>query len=237
MRHAIRAFTRIELASVIAALSLLGALALPLLAATRADSDRAGCFNNLRIFGRATHVWAGDHPGTLPWLTSTVEGGTRQDGIGNIPSVWTHFIALTNELPGPRVLACPSDPTVKAAAHWGNTANGLANTGLRNNAISYFLGLHGHPGLPRSVITGDRDFTVTTLPPNTCSRGYANTARIFANEGAPLRWTNAVHGGDAGHLLFADGGVDFTTSPRLNRVLAGPEMQNDNVVIHLSNPR
>ncbi len=49
------AFARLELAALVVMLALLGLLVLPLLAATRADSDRAGCFNNLRLLGRAVH--------------------------------------------------------------------------------------------------------------------------------------------------------------------------------------
>jgi competence protein ComGC len=230
------AFTRIELAVVLGALSFLVLVSLPALATTRADSTRAGCFNNLRQMGRAMQVWADNHTGNLPWLTSTTEGGTRLDSFGNTAVAWAQFISLTNELPGPQFLACPSDRTAKVASHWGNSANGLANTGLRNNAVSYFLSFHGHPGLPRSVITGDRDFSASLPPPIACSRGYVNTAGIYPQSGGPVRWTNALHA-DAGHLLRAEGSVEYVNSTRLGNILVGTEAQNDNVQVHLIYPR
>ncbi len=237
MRHTTRAFTRLECAAVVAALGLLGGLALPLFAATRADSDRAGCFNNLRQFGRATAVWADHHTGNFPWLTSTNEGGTRLDSGLKTSLAWVEFISLTNELPRPRVLACPADRTAKVASHWGNTANGLANTGMRNAAVSYFLSFHGRPELPRSVITGDRDFNPSSTVPVGCGFGnVGNAFPITPQLAMPIRWTNAVHGA-AGHLLFSDGSVEYTTDAGLEKILRGPLVQNDSASIHLIYPR
>jgi type II secretory pathway pseudopilin PulG len=76
MRNQSRAFTRIELLAIIVMLSLLCAFALPLLATTRQDSERAACVSNLRQVGRATLLWAGDHADRVPWWTPTIEGGT-----------------------------------------------------------------------------------------------------------------------------------------------------------------
>lgn len=237
MRHTTRAFTRLECAAVVAALGLLGVLALPLFAVTRADSDRTGCFNNLRQLGHAAEVWADHHTGNFPWLTTTTDGGTRPDSGLKTSLAWVEFTSLTNELPGPRVLACPADRTAKVAAHWGNTANGLANTGMRNAAVSYFLSFHGRTELRRSVIAGDRDFNPSSTSPTTCGVGFAtNTFRLSSQFGVPIRWTNAVHG-FAGHLLLADGSVDFVNSARLENILLGTEVPNDSASIHLIYPR
>jgi len=54
-----KGFTRLELVAVIAGLALLCMVALPLYAATRGDSERAACLNNLRQLGRAVQMWGG----------------------------------------------------------------------------------------------------------------------------------------------------------------------------------
>jgi hypothetical protein len=59
-------FTRLELLAMCMAAALLSALALPLFAATRADSDRVACFNNLRRLGLASLQYADDNDGAFP---------------------------------------------------------------------------------------------------------------------------------------------------------------------------
>ncbi len=229
-----QAFTRVELMIVVAALAFLGVIALPLFASPRADSDRAACFNNLRRLGSGVTLWGNDHDDLPPWLVSPSNGGTQI--FPKTALTWTEFITLSNELVTPLVLACPADPTVKVASHWGNTVNGLANTGFRNNAVSYFLSYHSRPWLPRSVIAGDRDFRPSVSPPLTCAYGPNNAARIDTTSGIISVWTNAVHR-SVGHLLTSDGSVDLVPSISLMSRLLGPEGQSDNGSIHIIYPR
>ena len=236
MRRTSQAFTRIELVAVLAALALLGLVALPLLAATRADSERAGCFNNLRQLGRGVLLWGNDHDDRPPWRTFVSQGGTQPDTGLKAALVWTELITLSNQLITPRVLACPSDPGVKIASSWGGAAGGLASTGFRNNAISYFVSYHSLPHLPRSVVTGDRDFTPSSFSTVSCSYGPNNASAVQSFGGFPTGWTNALHS-SAGHLLFMDGSVSFVNSARLANILVGTEAQNDNASIHFVNPR
>jgi hypothetical protein len=236
MKSSSAAFTRVELAAVLAALALVSAFALPLFAGTRAESGRVGCFNNLRRLGGAISMWSNNHDDVLPWLTPASQGGTRPDSGSKAASAWTEFIVLTNELSTPYLLACPSDAATKVASHWGNTANGLANSGFRGNAVSYFLSFHGQTELGRSVITGDRDFRPSSPPPLGCSRGVINTASISTFGGQLVEWTNEVHVA-SGHLLFVDGSVDYVNNSRLRNILIGPEVQNDSASIHFISAR
>src|SRR5437763_15248724 len=71
-----RAFTRLELAVVLAALVLLAGVCLPVLASSKLRGEQAMCFNNLREIGRAFHQWASDHGERNPWVTPVSEGGT-----------------------------------------------------------------------------------------------------------------------------------------------------------------
>lgn len=227
-------FTRIELMALVAAIALGIVFALPLVAGTSNSAARISCFNNLRQLGTAVLLFSNNHEDRPPWLTSVTNGGT-QVFPGKNAMAWTELIVLSNELATPRVLACPSDAKSQVASHWGGTAGGLANSGLRANAVSYFLSFHGQTELARSVVSGDRDFSPSAYPPNACSRGATNTARL--QQGDPLiAWTNEVHVG-AGHLLFMDGTVEYMNSTRLRATIAGGETQNDSSSIHYVNTR
>jgi hypothetical protein len=210
VRRETEAFTRLELAATISALALLGALALPLLATTRADSERAACFNNLRQIGRGVRMWASEHEERVPWLTPTSQGG---EGFGpRLGGAWIEYRFLSNELVTPRILACPADKRVKVATTWDL----FDNAGFRNAATSYFVGLHVFPNLSRTILSTDRN--LRTIPVGNCVVGVNNTLGVFPGAVPPASWTNDVHG-FAGHLLFSDGSVEFTSSERLQQVI------------------
>jgi hypothetical protein len=234
MKTKFAGFTRIELMALVGVIALVMALALPLVGGTSTSAARVSCFNNLRQVGTAVLLFSNNHEDRPPWLTSVTNGGT-QIFSGKNAAAWTELIVLSNDLATPRLLACPSDTESQVASHWGSTAGGLANSGLRANAVSYFLSFHGQTELGRSVVSGDRDFSPTALPPYACSRGVANTARLQSGD-PQIAWTNEVHLG-AGHLLFMDGTVEFVNSDRLRRVIAGEETQNDSSSIHYVNTR
>jgi len=218
-------------------LALLGVLALPLLATPRNESERAGCFNNLRAIGLAARVWANDHDERFPWITPVTEGGTQPVPIGGKTAIaWTEFIALSNELSSPHVLVCPGDRAARVASHWGNSADGFANSGFRGNALSYILSYHSQSTLPRSVITADRDFRPAGFARASCSRGPVNVFTLYGISDPNVFWTNELHAA-AGHFLFADGSVEFLGSARLALTLAGPGANDGNGLIHFINAR
>jgi len=114
-------FTRLELAAAIIGLTLLCAVALPLLGVTRADSDRVACLNNLRQMGRAAQMWASDHTLQFPWRTSISDGGEFIPTPGSTAgqprpgNAWAEYAFMSNEVVTPRILACPADTGVKVA--------------------------------------------------------------------------------------------------------------------------
>jgi len=61
-----RRFTLIELLVVIAIIAILAAMLLPALSQARERGRRATCFNNLKQFGSAWHMYAGDFDGYMP---------------------------------------------------------------------------------------------------------------------------------------------------------------------------
>src|SRR5690349_6816274 len=149
-------FTRVEMLAAIVALGLLAMVAFPVLASTSTRSDRVTCLNNLRIIGRALQSWGQEHGDRTPWTTPYCEGGTRVSnpnpcaesppsilnaGLQN--NLWFQFWWLTNELSSPKYLADPADTKARPAQDWGNSpTSGFINGSFRNNAISYFIGLH-----------------------------------------------------------------------------------------------
>jgi len=233
----VRAFTRIELAAVVVGMALLSVIALPLLGTTRADSERAACYNNLRQIGRAVRQWSGDHFEEPPWLTSMSDGGTRPDGGMKIGAAWAEYLSLSNELFTPRILACPSDAGVKVASEWGVGPNGLVNPGFRRQAISYLLGLHANSLYPLALVAAD--FNIRLSGPATgCELAAVNNAyALYSTPPLPpppaesVRWTNGPHL-SGGHLLVVDGSVMFVNSAGLTRTLSTLNSE-DNGIHHV----
>jgi hypothetical protein len=205
-------FTRLELAAVLAALVLLGLIALPLFAANRADSDRAGCFNNLRQMGRGLQMWGADHQNEPPWWTPTIDGGEYTSGL-RLSGVFLELYFMRNELATPRILACPADVGVKVASDFSSDTGGFMSGAFRVNANSYFLNLHTlseHPGAP---VFGD--WNLRTGIGGECSAGVNNTLQVSFSDSS-VGWTNAVHG-PQGNIVLMDGSVTATTSEQVRQ--------------------
>ncbi len=102
---AIRAFTLIELLTVVAIIAVLTALLLPALVSAKERGRRAACKSHLRQFLLGLHMYAGDHLEKLPTGMSELGNGTDEH-IPVIPR------ATRNELikyaGSARILDCPS---------------------------------------------------------------------------------------------------------------------------------
>lgn len=227
------AFTRLELVVVLAVLALLGSLALPLLAGTRANSDRAGCFNNLRLVGRAVALWGDDRDNLPPWITLVSRGGTRPDSGFKTGNAWFEFTTLSNELTTPRLLACPADYGVRVATEFSTqVSRGYMATDMRSLATSYTINMDNLSRDPLMAVAGDRN--VRTEGTTTCAQGVNNADRINLSSFNPVLWTNAVHGLQ-GHVVRTDGSVTFTDSATLLRNFQ--RLLDDNGSAHLLRAR
>jgi len=189
-----RAFTLVELLTVIAIISILAALLLPALSRSQLRAKRIVCGNNLEQIGLAFHTFANDHKGKFPMGVSTNDGGSMEfvrngyDANGVFYSAFRHFQALSSELSTPQILICPVDARLPAA----NFAR------LQNENVSYFVGVEADFGKPGSLLAGDRNLAAN--PP-------LNPTLLQISGGSRLRWTAELHQ-FKGNVLFADGHVE-----------------------------
>jgi prepilin-type processing-associated H-X9-DG protein len=227
------AFTRLELAAVLAALTLLAAVAWPVLANTKPRAQRVTCANNLAWIGRATHQWASEHGDRMPVRVPTAEGGAFQHPLNG--QLWFHLSLMSNELVTPKFLACPSDSTARQARDFStDPAGGFLSPDFRYSAASYMLGLDAFFDFPNSILVGDRNLEVWALG-SSCSCGVRNAMAINTSPFDPLLgWTMRIHLG-TGNLLFADGRVEETSTARLRQVRT--LSLDDNGVLHFLMPR
>jgi prepilin-type N-terminal cleavage/methylation domain-containing protein/prepilin-type processing-associated H-X9-DG protein len=188
------AFTLVELLVVLAIIGILAALLLPAVTASQKRAKRVWCGSNLSQIGVAAHTFANDHDGKFPMAVSTNDGGSMEfvqegtGGNGAFSSAFRHFQSLSRDLSTPRILICPVDTHV-AAPDFAR---------LRNENISYFVGVGADFERPASVLAGDRNLAAS-------SSGTSATLQI--NAGSRLHWTAELHQ-FKGNVLFGDGHVE-----------------------------
>jgi len=196
-----RAFTVLELLTVIAIIAILAAILLPAISQAKARAKRLACIEQLHQTGIAFSSFAHDHDGKFPMAVPGNAGGsldfarTPYGTVANSCS-YHHFQPLADELRTPRMVVCPADTRIPAT----NFA------ALRNENLSYFIGLNAELAKPNSILAGDRNLT------NDYYAAVTSTARL--EPGAALRWTPELHA-FKGNLLFTDGRVEESNNPRV----------------------
>src|SRR5882724_8184053 len=206
-------FTLIELLCVIAIIGILAALLLPALSQAKARAHRIQCVSQLRQAGLAFHAFAHDHNSRFPMQISTNAGGSFEyvqsasQLTGEFYFNYKHFETLAAELTTPKVLLCPADDRQPATTF----------AVLKNENLSYFVGVTADFSRPNSILAGDRNITNDWLAP-------ASMLQLGANY--YLRWTYELHR-FKGNLLLADGHVEELNS--LN--LRSPDGTQDTVVL------
>ena len=190
-----RAFTLIELLTVIGIIAILAALLLPVLEGAMASGKRIWCENNLRQQGLGFHMFMHEHNSLYPMEVSVSQGGAKefvQNGFlmpGAFYFSWRQFATLSNELVVPNVLVCKADLS---------RVNGTNFATLNNSNISYFVGVTADYSKPNSILAGDRNIACTPSPSPT----ILDTA-----SGAHFWWTTELHA-LKGNVLFSDGHVE-----------------------------
>ena len=106
-----RAFTLIELLTVIAIIGILAAILIPVIGSMREKARATQCTANLRTWGNATGMYVADNKGRLP---SSVYGTTK---IDNVPNMATDAYSCLI-----RYVMPPNHSTQK----WGFNSNDMA---------------------------------------------------------------------------------------------------------------
>jgi type II secretory pathway pseudopilin PulG len=208
-RNRSRALTLVEVLVVVVVGLLL--ISLPIyLGAKRAWAKmvRIDCAHNLSQFGIDARIWAGDHSNSFPMATSTNQGGTKEVAA----DVWRNYLAMTNELANLKLLVCPADSRKPATS--------VAS--LRNENISYFLGLDSNETTPQAFLAGDRNLTTNGVA--------VGPGLLTLTSNSILGFTKDMHV-EAGNVLFSDGSVQQVNGQRLQSQLSSGGLPTNRLVI------
>ena len=192
-----KGFTLVGLLVIVAVLAILAAMLLPALARAKTKASSINCINNLKQCGLAFRIWEGDNGDKMPMAVPMEKGGTMEYTDG--ANTFRHFQVMSNELSTPKVLVCPQDTRT--------AANNFAR--LKNQNVSYFVGLEANDANPQMFLDGDRNITGASEPQN---------GILKLVPGGPAGWTAAIHN-NQGNVGLADGSVQQFSNSRLRAAL------------------
>ena len=214
-KGSLRGFSRLDLLVLVGAVGFLMLWIVPALCRASSRSERAICVNNLRVIGGAFARWASENGERNPWQLYRPSGATLPP---NYAIAWFNFLRISNQLGSPKFLADPADrrtsgqPALRVATSWHDVPGGFLNVAYRNNAVSYSIGMYSTPAEPNSIVSSDRNIHA----PNAFNDYIFQNIRLV--EPATAAWKHSVHI-DSGNLLFNDGRVEETDTPRLKEAV------------------
>ena len=208
-------FTALEIIVVIAVVVLLAVLLLPSFARTKSRPFRISCVSNLKQVGLAARMWSNDNGEKFPWQVSTSTNGTLE--LVNGPSVSPHFLAMSNELNSPRILACRADVKRAKVARWSE---------FNDNHLSYFVGLDSNEANPRSILAGDRNLIGGVRVTNTVFQFTSNSLVGF---------TKDLHD-TSGNIALGDGSVQQLVPRALRNQINTALLSSDQPALRLAIP-
>jgi prepilin-type N-terminal cleavage/methylation domain-containing protein len=188
-----RAFSLIELLTVISIIAVLASLLLVAMSSARAKSRQTACVNNLHQIGLGFTGFALDHEGKYPMDVPERLGGSMEYNqslvISNTPFSrdFHHFRALSNEVPNVKIMLCPADRRRQPARDFRS---------FTNENLSYWANTKALPHATLATLAGDWD---------------VHNAGPTTNDLTQITFGREVHRRQ-GSVLFADGRVEITRS-------------------------
>lgn len=209
--------TIIEILAVVFILVIVAGFLLPAIFRPRGTSGtRINCVSNLKQVGLAMRMWSNEHEEKFPWQVPVATNGTLE--FAESPEVFRHFLAVSNELTSPKVLACSSDKKISRESDW---------TKFSNAHLSYFVGLDSNEALPQTILSGDRNITGGVLASNGIVR-FSST-----NEAG---WSQDMHKG-AGNIGLGDGSAHQVTINGLRKEIQAALLSTNVDALRFSIPK
>ena len=174
----------------------------------KAPAHRVNCVSNLKQIGLGMRMWANDHGDKFPWQVSISDTGTLE--FVDTGSVYFHFLAASNQITSPKVLACNDDKKKSRVSEWDKF-------GDRN--LSYFIGLDADEAKPQSILSGDRNIL----------GGQVSSNRFISfNAQSQASWGTDLHK-RAGNIGLADGSAHQVTDNGIARQIQAALLSLTNV--------
>lgn len=205
-----KAFTLIELLTVIAIIGILAAILIPVVGSVRERARGAVCQTNLRNFGMALFLYAEDNQGRLPPFAPG--GGTW----------WLN--GLMGQTPagievGPNYLDEVWDDTEKRAGNLICPQSASVHSGI--NGIGYGMNIPAGDHQTMRLLDGIENPTLFVLLADAHVLVAANWYDSALGPFASNIYPNTTHGGGANYL-YADGHVGYVQAQNPGEVNSPP---------------
>lgn len=219
-----RAFTLVELLTVIAIIGILAGILIPTVARVRAQARNTQCVSNLRQWGQAARLFSADYKGLIALYVSAAGVQTPTDGTPSFdPKIYARYFSQPNMLlPDGRSVSsqlvmsrCPSESDLSLYRNYGfgrpTGSRSVAATafGLQGSAISaYNVNEAANPS---------RLLLMIELAPASYGQVTVDNGGQLATKVVPMATVDGQirHNGNA-NAVFLDGHVVSYSSSQLD---------------------
>ncbi len=243
----------IEVLVIIAIIGVLVAILIPMFLSARQRSTRFKCQNNLRELGRSMYSYAANNRGQFP-TTRPSSGPHRRPDISNSGYASTQpfsetgpapnnvpaamFLLIRTEKTSSYRFICPATETAIADRFAGLSP--LERSNFTDIKMNLTYSMH-NPYASDATLAAGFKWGPQWLPPN-----FPLLADIGPAAGAkfsPTLINSPNHEGDGQNILYADGSVEFRTTPlagvendhiyrtRLNSIFDSPQDPSDAILL------